>query len=84
VLAFNLMRGFHVAAGLTRRPLAARRRPLFAFHSIQTLRYELFHRAGLVLRPHGKPTLDVGTAAAVRQRLASELGMQSEGRLNDG
>ena len=68
VLAFNLMRSFQVAAGLTRRPLAARRRPLFAFRSIHTLRYELLHRAGLVLHPDGKPTLDVGTAAAVRQR----------------
>jgi len=68
VLAFNLMRSFQVAAGLTRRPLAARRRPLFAFRSIHTLRYELLHRAGLVLHPDGTPTLDVGTAAAVRQR----------------
>jgi len=68
VLAFNLMRSFQIAAGLTRRPLAARRRPLFAFRSIHTLRYELLHRAGLVLHPDGKPTLDVGTAAAVRQR----------------
>ena len=45
-----------------------RRRPLFAFRSIDTLRYELLHRAGLVLHPDGKPTLDVGTTAAVRQR----------------
>ena len=68
VLAFNLMRSFQVAAGLTQRPFAARRRPLFAFRSIHTLRYELLHRAGLVLHPAGKPTLDVGTAAAVRHR----------------
>ena len=62
------LRSFQVAAGLTRRPLLARRRPLFAFRSIQTLRYELLHRAGLVLHPDGKPTLEVGTAAAVRKR----------------
>ena len=68
VLAFNLMRSFQVAAGLTQRPLAARRRPLFAFRSVHTLRYELLHRAGLVLHPAGKATLDVGTAAAVRHR----------------
>ncbi len=68
VLAFNLMRSFQVVAGLTQRPLAARRRPLFAFRSVHTLRYELLHRAGLVLHPAGKPTLDVGTAAAVRHR----------------
>ena len=68
VLAFNLLRSFQVAAGLTRRPRAAQRRPLFAFRSIQTLRYELLHRAGLVLHPDGKPTLEVGTVAAVRKR----------------
>lgn len=68
VLAFNLLRSFQVAAGLTRRPGAAQRRPLFAFRSIQTLRYELLHRAGLVLHPDGKPTLEVGTVAAVRKR----------------
>jgi hypothetical protein len=60
-LAFNLMRSSQVAAGLPRRPL-------FAVRSIHKLRYELLHRAGLVLHPAGKPTLDVGTAAVVRQR----------------
>lgn len=68
VLAFNLLRSFQVAAGLARRPLVAQRRPLFAFRGIQTLRYELLHRAGLVLHPDGKPTLEVGTVAAVRKR----------------
>ena len=69
VLAFNLMRGFQVAAGLAvERPRAARRRPLFAFRSIHTLRYELLHRAGLVLHPGGRPTLEVGTTAAVRKQ----------------
>ena len=59
VLAFNLMRGFQVAAGSGGRPLAQRRRrPLFAFRSIDTLRYELLHRAGIVLHPDG--TSDLG------------------------
>jgi hypothetical protein len=69
VLAFNLMRGFQVAAGLAvQRSRAARRRPLFAFRSIHTLRYELLHRAGIVLHPDGRPTLEVGTTAAVRKQ----------------
>jgi hypothetical protein len=69
VLAFNLMRGFQVAAGLAvQRSRAARRRPLFALRSIHTLRYELLHRAGLVLHPDGRPTLEVGTIAAVRKQ----------------
>jgi hypothetical protein len=69
VLAFNLMRGFQVAAGLAiQRSRAARRRPLFAFRSIHTLRYELLHRAGIVLHPDGRPTLEVGTTVAVRKQ----------------
>jgi hypothetical protein len=69
VLAFNLMRGFQVATGLAvQRSRAARRRPLFAFRSIHTLRYELLHRAGIVLHPDGRPTLEVGTTAAVRKQ----------------
>jgi len=69
VLAFNLMRGFQVAAGLVvERSWTAGRRPLFAFRSIDTLRYELLHRAGIVLHPDGRPTLEVGTTAAVRKQ----------------
>jgi len=69
VLAFNLMRGFQVAAGLVvERSWTAGRRPLFAFRSVDTLRYELLHRAGVVLHPDGRPTLEVGTTAAVRKQ----------------
>jgi hypothetical protein len=69
VIAFNLMRGFQVAAGLVlERSRSAGRKPLFAFRSIDTLRYELLHRAGIVLHPDGRPTLEVGTTAAVRRR----------------
>ena len=68
VLAFNLMRGFQIATGLDRRPYAARRRPLFAFQAIHTLRYEVLHRAGLVVHPDGHPTLEVGTSTTVQRR----------------
>jgi hypothetical protein len=69
VIAFNLMRGFQVAAGLVvQRSRSAGRRPLFAFRSIETLRYELLHRAGIVLHPDGRPTLEVGTIAAARKQ----------------
>ena len=69
VLAFNLMRGFQVAAGLVvQRSRTAGRRPLFAFRSIDIVRYELLHRAGIVLHPDGRPTLEVGTTAAVRKQ----------------
>jgi hypothetical protein len=68
VLAFNLMRGFQVTTAACRRPFAARRRPLFPFASIHTLRYEVLHRAGLLLRPDGCPTLELGSSPAVKER----------------
>lgn len=68
VLAFNLMRGFQIATGLDRRSTLVRRRCLFAFQSIQTLRYEFLHRAGVLVRPDGRATLDVGSNPAVRSR----------------
>jgi hypothetical protein len=69
IIAFNLMRGFQIAAGLVVvRSRSAGRRPLFAFRSIETLRYELLHRAGIVLHPDGRPTLEVGTTAAIRKQ----------------
>jgi len=68
VLAFNLMRGFQVSAAAHRRPFAARRRPLFAFANIQTLRYEFLHQAGLLLHPDGRPTLEIGPSPAVKKR----------------
>ena len=68
VLAFNLMRGFQIATGLDRRRPLMRRRSVFAFQSIQTLRYEFLHRAGVLLRPDGRATLEIGNNPAVRAR----------------
>lgn len=68
ILAFNLTRGFQRATTAPRRSANRKRRSLWRFDSIHTLRYQCLHRAGLLLRPGGYPTLDVGTAASVRQR----------------
>jgi hypothetical protein len=68
VLAFNLMRGFQIATGLDRRRTLMRRRSVFAFQSIQTLRYEFLHRAGVLVRPDGRATLEIGNNPAVRSR----------------
>jgi hypothetical protein len=68
VLAFNLMRGFQITTAACRRPFAARRRPLFAFASIHTLRYEFLHQAGILLHPNGRPTLELSSSPAIRRR----------------
>ncbi len=70
VLAFNLTRGFQIAAGAARRNTNRKRRSLYGYQAIHTLRYECLHRAGLLVRPDGRLTLDLGTASGVRRRFS--------------
>lgn len=68
VLAFNLTRGFQRTTSAPKRTANRKRRSLWRFESIHTLRYQLLHRAGLLVRPGGRLTLDVGTAEAVKEK----------------
>ncbi len=68
ILAFNLTRGFQRATTAPRRAPNRKRRSIWRFDSIHTLRYQRLHRAGLLVRPGGRLTLDVGTAEAVKRR----------------
>ena len=68
VLAFNLMRRFQAATTAPRRRRTRKRRTLYRYETIQTLRYECLHRAGIVCHPAGHATLDVGTSPAVKKR----------------
>lgn len=68
VLAFNLMHSFQMATIAERRTRTRKRRSLYRFEAIQTLRYLCLHRAGTFVRPDGYPTLDVGCAPGVVDR----------------
>jgi len=68
VLAFNLMRRFQAATTAPRRRRTRKRRTLYRYETIQTLRYECLHRAGIVCHPAGHATLDVGTSPTVKKR----------------
>jgi len=68
VMAFNLVRGFQVLATASHRGPTRKRRCLYRFESIHTLRYQYFHRAGVIVRPDGYSILDVGCSPAVRER----------------
>jgi hypothetical protein len=48
-----------------------KRRTLRIFEFIHTLRFELFNRAGLLVRPAGRATLDIGDNDAVRDRFTT-------------
>ena len=59
IIAFNLMRAMHTRRiGRTIRP----------FQTIQTLRYGLINRAGLLVQPGGRQVLDVGNNPMVQER----------------
>jgi len=67
VLAFNLTRALQ--AGLTeRRKSNRKRRAIRLFQTIHTLRYQFINRAGLLVQPNGRSTLDVGNNSTVRER----------------
>ena len=68
VLAFNLSRSFQLATTARRRAASRKRRALFRFETIHTLRALCLQRAGVLVHPHGRATLDVGPAAAVTER----------------
>jgi hypothetical protein len=68
VLAFNLMRGFQVATTAQPRGATRKRRSRFRFETIHTLRYLCLHRAGVIVRPDGYATLDVGPTPAIADR----------------
>jgi hypothetical protein len=70
VLAFNLSRSFQLATTARRRPASRKRRTLFGFETIHTLRALCFQRAGVLVQPHGRATLDVGPSPAVAERFA--------------
>ena len=71
VLAFNLMRGMQLALAPVARARTWKRRTLIALKSIHTLRFEWINRAGLLVRPNGQATLDVGNTPSVREHFQS-------------
>lgn len=67
ILAFNLMRALQT--GITeRRSSNRKRRAIRLFQTIHTLRYQFINRAGLLVKPNGRATLDVGNNAIVHER----------------
>jgi hypothetical protein len=68
VLAFNLSRSFQLATTARRRATSRKRRTLFGFETIHTLRALCLQRAGILVRPHGRATVDVGATPGIAER----------------
>jgi hypothetical protein len=71
ILAFNLSRGFQRATTAPPRRTNRKRRALWRFESIHTLRYRCLHRAGRLVQTGGRRILDIGTAPAVFEHFRS-------------
>jgi len=67
IVAFNLTRALQ-ARVTERRQSNRKRRAIHLFETIHTLRYRCINRAGLLVQPNGRATLDVGDNRIVRQR----------------
>jgi len=65
ILAFNLTRGFQRTTIAPRRKSNRKRRSIWRFESIHTLRYRILHRAGRLVRSGGRQILDIGTNAVI-------------------
>ena len=56
-LAHNLITNFQIDTGARRRGRSRKATALYVLKSIHSLRFELFHRAGEIVRPHGVTVL---------------------------
>jgi hypothetical protein len=56
-LAHNLLTNFQIDTGSGRRPRSRKRTASYLLRGPQTLRFELFNRAGEIVRPHGTTIL---------------------------
>lgn len=68
IIAFNVMRGLQASTTAQRRASNRQRRARYRFELIHTMRYRLINRAGLLVHPAGKSTLDVGHNPILRER----------------
>jgi hypothetical protein len=76
VLAHNLITNLQLATLANRKPRSLKRTSLYRLMQIRTLRFELFHRAGRLVRPAGYPTLRLSAnseARSIFQKMALQL-----------
>lgn len=67
-LAHNLLTNFQLDTGAQERTRSRKHTVLHLLRSVQTLRFEIFHRAAILVRPNGVTRLRLTNNAATRQR----------------
>jgi len=68
VLAHNLLANFQIETGVCRRGRSRKYTALHPLQSAQTLRFELFHRAGEIVHPNGATILRLPDNDHIRRR----------------
>ena len=67
-LVHNLLTNFQIDTGAEERTRSRKHTALHLLHTVQTLRFELFHRAAILVRPGGLTCLRLTDNAATRRR----------------
>lgn len=73
MVAHNLSRELQMWACEPQRTTTAKRRSLWTFESLSTLRQHLLHKAGVLARPQGELTLTMNAEDSVRDELTRYL-----------
>ena len=67
-LAHNLLTNFQIDTGAEERSRSRKHTVLHLLRTVQTLRFEVFHRAAILVRPNGITRLRLTDNASTRQR----------------
>ena len=67
-LAHNLLTNFQIDTGAEERSRSRKHTVLHLLRTVQTLRFEVFHRAAILVRPNGMTRLRLTDNASTRQR----------------
>jgi hypothetical protein len=73
VLALNLVRSFQIQIGARKRPQTQKRTFSYVLESLQTLRFQLIHQPGRLVRPQGQLRLRLSAAPPARKRIQRAL-----------
>jgi hypothetical protein len=73
MLAHNLTRELQMESGEREFGTSEKRRPLWTFESLGTIRQRLVQRAARLIRPQGRLTLVMGTNDRVRKEIEQHL-----------
>lgn len=66
-LTHNILINFQIDTGAQTKPRTQKRTTMFFLKRIRTLRYEVFNRAGNLVRPHGRTILRLGKNTKAQQ-----------------